>query len=100
MRRGDGQLPRLFVLQIRDGLRDMMLGADPDTTTFDRRVADIYPGLGALAGLQAGLRYAANPHIFAAACAVTVVTRIAGGFSTLDKVERSVKAKNAREHQA
>lgn len=33
-----------------------------------RKVADIYPGLGALAGLQAGLRYAANPHIFAAAC--------------------------------
>ena len=27
-------------------------------------------------------------YLFAAACAVTVVTRIAGGFSTLDKVER------------
>ena len=44
--------------------------------------------------------FAEMAYIFAAACAVTVVTRIAGGFSTLDKVERSVKAKNAREHQA
>ncbi len=33
-----------------------------------RKVADIYPGLGALAGLQAGLYHAANPHIFVAAC--------------------------------
>lgn len=33
-----------------------------------RKVRDIYPGLGALAGLQAGLQHAANPHIFAAAC--------------------------------
>lgn len=33
-----------------------------------RKVADIYPGLGALAGLQAGLYHAAHPHIFAAAC--------------------------------
>lgn len=33
-----------------------------------RKVGDIYPGLGALAGLQAGLQHAANPHIFAVAC--------------------------------
>lgn len=33
-----------------------------------RKVVDIYPGLGALAGLHAGLHHAANPHIFAAAC--------------------------------
>ncbi len=32
--------------------------------------------------------FAALAYLFAAACAVTVVTRIAGGFSTLDKVER------------
>ncbi len=34
----------IIAIMARDGLRDMMLGADPDTTTFDRRVADIYPG--------------------------------------------------------
>ncbi|QDG38332.1 CDP-alcohol phosphatidyltransferase family protein [Alteromonas mediterranea] len=44
--------------------------------------------------------FAEMAYIFAAACAITVVTRIAGGFSTLDRVERSVKANNAREHQA
>lgn len=33
-----------------------------------RKVADIYPGLGALAGLHAGLYNAANPYIFAVAC--------------------------------
>ncbi|APD86128.1 hypothetical protein BM527_08530 [Alteromonas sp. Mex14] len=32
--------------------------------------------------------FATLAYLFAAACAVTVVTRIAGGFSTLDKVER------------
>ncbi|OJF67956.1 hypothetical protein BK026_03700 [Alteromonas sp. V450] len=32
--------------------------------------------------------FAMLAYVFAAACAVTVVTRIAGGFSTLDKVER------------
>jgi len=33
-----------------------------------RIVADIHPGLGALAGLQAGLQYADTDHIFAVAC--------------------------------
>jgi len=33
--------------------------------------------------------FAALAYIFAAACAVTVITRIAGGFSTLNKVEQS-----------
>lgn len=33
-----------------------------------RKVADIYPGLGALAGLHAGLQHATTPHIFAVAC--------------------------------
>ena len=32
--------------------------------------------------------FATLAYLFAAACAVTVVTRIVGGFSTLDKVER------------
>ena len=32
--------------------------------------------------------FAALAYVFAAACAVTVVTRIAGGFSTLHRVER------------
>lgn len=33
--------------------------------------------------------FAPLAYVFAAACAVTVVTRIAGGFSTLEKVERT-----------
>ena len=33
-----------------------------------RMVADIHPGMGALAGLQAGLQYADTDHIFAVAC--------------------------------
>ncbi|MBL0225870.1 MAG: molybdenum cofactor guanylyltransferase [Geobacteraceae bacterium] len=33
-----------------------------------RMVADLHPGLGALAGLQAGLHHAATGHIFAVAC--------------------------------
>ena len=33
-----------------------------------RKVADRYPGMGALAGLHAGLHQAATPHIFAVAC--------------------------------
>lgn len=33
-----------------------------------RKVADCYPGMGALAGLHAGLYHATAPHIFAVAC--------------------------------
>ncbi len=33
-----------------------------------RKVADMYPGLGALAGLHAGLHNAATPYIFSVAC--------------------------------
>lgn len=33
-----------------------------------RKVADRYPGMGALAGLHAGLYHATTPHIFAVAC--------------------------------
>lgn len=33
-----------------------------------RKVSDRYPGMGALAGLHAGLYHASNPHIFAVAC--------------------------------
>ena len=32
------------------------------------KVADLYPSMGALAGLHAGLYHAATPHIFAVAC--------------------------------
>jgi len=32
------------------------------------KVADCYPGMGALAGLHAGLYHATTPHIFAVAC--------------------------------
>lgn len=33
-----------------------------------RKVADLFPGKGALAGLHAGLHHASTPHIFAVAC--------------------------------
>lgn len=33
-----------------------------------RKVPDCFPGMGALAGLHAGLHHAATPHIFAVAC--------------------------------
>jgi FdhD protein len=33
-----------------------------------RKVPDLFPGQGALAGLHAGLHHAATPHIFAVAC--------------------------------
>jgi molybdopterin-guanine dinucleotide biosynthesis protein A len=48
----------------------LLVTNNPEQYTFlpCRKVADIYPGLGALAGLHAGLYHAANPHIFAAAC--------------------------------
>jgi FdhD protein len=33
-----------------------------------RKVADLYPGMGALAGIHAGLHHSANPRIFVVAC--------------------------------
>lgn len=33
-----------------------------------RKVPDLYPGAGALAGIHAGLSHAATPHIFVSAC--------------------------------
>lgn len=33
-----------------------------------RKVADLYPGMGALAGIHAGLHYSSNPRIFVVAC--------------------------------
>jgi len=33
-----------------------------------RKVPDIHPGMGALAGLQSGLQHSSTPHIFAVAC--------------------------------
>ena len=48
----------------------LLVTNNPEQYTFlpCRKVADLYPGLGALAGLHAGLYHAANPHIFAVAC--------------------------------
>ena len=48
----------------------LLVTNNPEQYTFlpCSKVADIYPGLGALAGLHSGLYHAANPHIFAAAC--------------------------------
>jgi len=42
----------------------------PDEYAFlpCRKVADLYPGMGALAGLHAGLHHSTAPHIFAVAC--------------------------------
>ena len=42
----------------------------PDEYAFlpCRKVSDLYPGMGALAGLHSGLRHSATPHIFAVAC--------------------------------
>ncbi|GFE61791.1 formate dehydrogenase accessory sulfurtransferase FdhD [Geobacter sp. AOG2] len=42
----------------------------PDEYAFlpCRKVPDLYPGMGALAGLHAGLHHSATPHIFAVAC--------------------------------
>lgn len=56
-----------------------------------RKVADIYPGLGALAGLHAGLHNAANPYIFAAACDMpwlnsTLIRRLAAQHNAADVV--------------
>ena len=56
-----------------------------------RKVADIYPGLGALAGLHAGLHNAANPYIFAVACDMpwlnnTLIRRLAALHNAADVV--------------
>jgi len=56
-----------------------------------RKVADLYPGLGALAGLHAGLHHAANPYIFAVACDMpwlnnTLIRRLAAQRHAADVV--------------
>jgi len=56
-----------------------------------RKVADLYPGMGALAGLHSGLQHAAMPHIFAAACDMpwlnsALIRRLAGLRDTADVV--------------
>jgi molybdopterin-guanine dinucleotide biosynthesis protein A len=42
----------------------------PDEYAFlpCRKVSDLHPGMGALAGLHSGLHHSATPHIFAVAC--------------------------------
>jgi FdhD protein/molybdopterin-guanine dinucleotide biosynthesis protein A len=56
-----------------------------------RKVADIYPGIGALAGLHAGLLHSKTPHIFAVACDMpylnqTLVQRLAALRNEVDVV--------------
>ncbi|HCE66946.1 MAG: molybdenum cofactor guanylyltransferase [Geobacteraceae bacterium GWC2_55_20] len=56
-----------------------------------RKVGDLYAGMGALAGLHSGLRHAASPHIFAAACDMpwlnsALIRRLAGLCDTADVV--------------
>jgi molybdopterin-guanine dinucleotide biosynthesis protein A len=48
----------------------LLVTNSPDQYSFlpCRKVADIYPGMGALAGLHAGLLHSAGRHIFAVAC--------------------------------
>ena len=53
-----------------------------------RMVPDLYPGLGALAGLQAGLHGSRTPHIFAVACDMPYLN------------DTLIRALLARRHQA
>lgn len=57
--------------QMADLFEDVLLVTNtPDQYTFlgCRTVTDLYPGMGALAGLHAGLTHSRNPYIFAVAC--------------------------------
>jgi FdhD protein len=57
--------------QLQDMFEEVLLVTNsPEQYAFlpCRKVADIFPGLGALAGLHAGLHHAATPRIFAVAC--------------------------------
>jgi len=53
-----------------------------------RMVPDLYPGLGALAGLHAGLYHSRTPHIFAVACDMPYLN------------DTLIRALLARRHQA
>ncbi len=53
-----------------------------------RAVADVHPGMGALAGLHAGLHHSHTPHIFAVACDMPYLN------------EELIRAMLARRHQA
>jgi len=53
-----------------------------------RMVPDLYPGLGALAGLHAGLHHSRTPHIFAVACDMPYLN------------DALIRALLARRHQA
>ena len=53
-----------------------------------RMVPDLYPGMGALAGLHAGLYHSRTPHIFAMACDMPYLN------------ESLIRALLARQHQA
>jgi len=48
----------------------LLVTNSPEQYTFlgCRMVPDLYPGLGALAGLHSGLYHSRNPHIFVVAC--------------------------------
>jgi len=48
----------------------LLITNTPEQYTFlpCRKVADIYPGMGALAGLHAGLQASSSKHVFAVAC--------------------------------
>jgi len=56
-----------------------------------RKVADLYPGMGALAGLHSGLYHSNTPHVFAVACdmpylASSLIRRLAGLRQEVDVV--------------
>lgn len=66
-----GRFIEAIYRQLQELFPEVLLVTDhPEQYQFIpcRKVPDRYPGLGALAGLQAGLYHATTPHIFAVAC--------------------------------
>ena len=68
----------------------LLVTNSPEQYTFlgCRMVPDLYPGLGALAGLHAGLYHSRTPHIFAVACDMPYLN------------DTLIRALLARRHQA
>jgi molybdopterin-guanine dinucleotide biosynthesis protein A len=77
--------------QLAEQFEEVLLVTNsPEQYTFlgCRMVPDLYPGLGALAGLHAGLHHCRTPHIFAVACDMPYLN------------DTLIRALLARRHQA
>jgi len=77
--------------QLAELFEDLLLVTNnPEQYAFlgCRMVPDLYPGMGALAGLHAGLYHCRTPHIFAVACDMPYLN------------ESLIRALLARRHQA